>query len=388
MRTFNVSRLISFVFVLSLASIAHSDAVVLEPFASGFERPVQLVSSHDGSRSLFVAQQNGLIIRVTASGSRATFLDLSPVVSCCDNGGLLSVVFDPRFVSNRRLYVQYVNLDGDTAIARVEAPLETNNALAPGGLDVLMTIDQPKDEVPNHHGGTLQFGPDGFLYASIGDGGAYVRVTNRAQQTDLLLGKLLRIDVNRNAGYSVPFDNPYAALPGVRPEIWSIGLRNPWRFSFDRRTGELLLADVGQDSWEEVNVVSLSESKGANFGWPLAEGRHCYPPSASCSFKGLAMPQLEYPHTSGCSVTGGFRYRGAAWPQWTGMYFYGDFCSGKLWMAEQDSTGAWLTRGPQNSGRNIVSFGEDDDGELYLVDYQGTIYKMEPVAQRRRATRK
>ncbi len=369
-RTVCVARLVPLVLIITACTFARAETVALELLASGFDRPVQVVSAHDGSGALYVAQQNGIVIRIAADGSRSTFLDLSQVVSCCDNGGLLSVVFHPQFGSNRRLFVQYVNRDGDTAIARVQAPND---------LDVLLTIDQPKDEVPNHHGGTLQFGPDGYLYASVGDGGAYVRVTNRAQQLELLLGKLLRIDVDHASGYSVPFDNPYAGLPGTRPEIWSSGLRNPWRFSFDRVTGELLLADVGQDSWEEVDILTLAAARAANFGWPIAEGSHCYPPGSPCSTNGLVMPQLEYSHAQGCSITGGYRYRGRAWPQWTGTYFYGDLCSGKLWIASRSASTL------QETGKMIVSFGEDDDGELYLVDYRGAVYRMKPAPLRRRA---
>jgi len=183
------------------------------------------------------------------------------------------------------------------------------------------------------------------------------------------------IDVDHSAGYSIPPDNPFAGVPGARAEIWAYGLRNPWRYSFDRATGELDLADVGQDSWEEVNMLTLAGAKGANFGWPIMEGDHCFPPGAACSANGLASPTLEYSHAIGCSVTGGYRYRGARYPQWGGVYFYGDLCSGRLWSGGE----------VQSTGKMIVSFGEDDEGELYLIDYAGAVYRMSPAPRRRRA---
>lgn len=307
------------------------------------------------------------------------FLDLSQYVSCCSNGdGFLSVVFDPHYVTNRRLYVLYSDLNGDTALARV---IDTQ----PVSVEVLLVAEQPKDDIPNHQGGTLLFGPDGMLYVSIGDGGA-VQVTMRAQQLTHLLGKLLRIDVSGPFGYSIPAGNPFKGVFGDREEIWSYGLRNPWRYSFDRATGELYLADVGQDTWEEVNMLTLAEAKGANFGWPIVEGSHCFPPGTACSTAGFILPRLEYSHVSGCSVTGGYRYRGSRWPEWDGLYFYGDLCSGRLWVASQRADGSWAAIEPQDTGKMIVSFGEDDRGELYLVDYRGAVYRMSPgVPPRRRS---
>jgi glucose/arabinose dehydrogenase len=359
-------------------------AVVLEPVATGLDRPVQVVTAHDGSGSLFVAQQNGAILRVSQQGdSRSTFLDLSPIVSCCSNGGLLSVLFHPAYMSNGRLYVLYVDRNGNTVLSRYQRS-ETNPGVAdPQSAQILFVAEQPKDNLPNHHGGTLQFGVDGMLYVSIGDGGAYTQVTNRAQETNHLLGKLLRLDVEHAATYSIPADNPLVGVPGAREEIWSRGLRNPWRFSFDRSTGELYIGDVGQDSWEEIDVVTLAEAKGANFGWPILEGNHCFPPDKPCTTIGLVPPKIEYPHASGCSVTGGYRYRGGKWPRWYGLYFYGDWCSGRLWGASQKPDGSWTSSEVESTGAMIVSFGEDDQGELYLVDYRGAVYRMSGVAQRR-----
>jgi len=369
---------LSLVFLLFTIALAQNP-VAFQPVATGLDRPVQVVTAHDGSDSLYIAEQSGVILRVDPNGIPTMFLDLSAVVGCCSNGGLLSIVFDPHFAANRRMYALYVDRNGDTALARVSVDLPS--------IEVLLVADQPVDNIPNHHGGTLLFGPDGMLYVTIGDGGAYVQVTNRAQDLSLLLGKLLRIDVDHTTGYSIPSDNPFVGVPGARQEIWSYGLRNPWRYSFDRVTGELYLADVGQDSWEEVDALTLNAAKHANFGWPIVEGSHCFPPGASCSTSSFVLPSIEYSHSLGCSVTGGYRYRGSRWPQWAGLYFYGDWCSGLLWIASQQIDGSWTTSTTQNTGKSIVSFGEDDDGELYLVDYAGAVYRMLPTPPpRRRAT--
>src|SRR5260221_13323211 len=342
-------------------------AIALHPVATGLDKPVQIVPSHE-SGQLYIATQPGLIVR--ADGG--TFLDLRNIVSCCDNGGLLSIVFHPAYVVNGQLFVLYVNHDGNTVVARYARA-------APATALILFTAEQPKDNVPTHHGGTLVFGPDGMLYASIGDGGAYLKVTNRAQETTHLLGQLLRL----NPDGTIPPDNPYAGSTTTPPEIYSFGLRNPWRFSFDRATGELLLGDVGQDTWEEIDAVTLSAARGANFGWPIMEGSHCFPLGSSSSTSGLILPKLEYSHDSGCSVTGGYRYRGTRWPSLYGMYFYGDYCSGTIWGADS----AWNSRALLQSGGNVVSFGEDDDGELYVVDHRGTVYALvvAPEPKRRAA---
>jgi len=351
--------------------------VQLVPLVTGLNSPVQIVSAHDGTDALYVALQSGVIQRINSQGMVEPFLDLSGTVSCCSNGGLLSVVFHPNYAVNGKLYVLYVDFNGNTALAMYSRS-------DPRSGQVLLVAGQPKDNVPNHHGGTLLFGPDGFLYVSIGDGGAFVQVTNRAQEITHLLGKILRLDVDHGVPYAIPADNPFAGVPGARGEIWSYGLRNPWRYSFDRATGELLIADVGQDSWEEVNVITVANAKGANFGWPVLEGSHCFPPATQCSKDGFVLPAIEYPHSLGCSITGGYRYRGTRWPAWYGTYFYGDFCSGRLWAATQQHDGSWSSTEIVNTGKSIVSFGEDDQGELYLVDYAGTVYRMVPGGISRR----
>ena len=354
---------------MNLAAIV----ITLTPLIIGLNRPVQVVSAHDGSGRLFVAEQLGRVLAF--EGGRLTpFLDIQSIVDCCDNGGLLSVVFHPHYATNGQLFVQYVDKAGDTVVARYTRG-------DPASAQILFVVDQPPEDVPNHHGGTLQFGPDGYLYISIGDGGAPVVASNRAQDPSLLLGKLLRIDVDHGVPYSVPLDNPYVGIPGTRPEIWSIGLRNPWRFSFDRLSGELLLADVGHDSWEEVNMLTVAAARGANFGWPIMEGRHCFPPGAQCSTAGLVVPQFEYGRELGCSVTGGYRYRGPSSYALQGAYLYGDWCSGRIWAAK-DGTTTQI----DDTSYSIVSFGEGYDGELFVVDYGGLVLRLTSTPARRRPT--
>ena len=350
--------------------------LVLHPIATNLDQPVQLVSAHDHTGDLFIATQRGLILRLDhATGATSTFLDMRNVVQCCDNGGLLSIVFHPRYMENGQLFVQYVDSNGDTTIARY-----THEA----NPQILFTAAQPKDDVPNHHGGTLQFGPDGMLYISIGDGGAYVKVTNRAQELDHLLGKLLRIDVDHGSPYAIPADNPFVGQPNVRAEIWSYGLRNPWRYSFDRLTGDLFIGDVGQNLWEEVDVRSIAAARGVNFGWPLLEGTHCFLPGVACSLAGYALPAFEYSHAEGCSITGGYRYRGVKYPSLYGFYIYGDYCAGTVWGEAQRGDGVWSRVTLAQTDAYLVSFGEDDDGELYVVDHKGTVYSISADAPGRR----
>jgi glucose/arabinose dehydrogenase len=351
-------------------ALLQTPGIQLETVAGGFAHPVQVVWSHDFTGRAFVAQQDGRIFTLAPLLNRQDlFLDLRQVVSCCGNGGLLSLVFHPDYIHDHRLFVQYVDVDGNTAVASYRASDDGMSVDAASGV-VLLTAEQPHDEVPNHHGGTLQFGPDGFLYISIGDGGAYVRVTTRAQDLRLLLGKMLRLDVDHAQPYAIPSDNPFFGDTSARAEVWSYGLRNPWRFSFDRLTGALYIADVGQDSWEEIDALTLTEARGTNFGWPMMEGMHCYPSGSACSSSTLTMPWLEYSHDQGCSVTGGYVYRGSEMPWLSEVYLFGDWCSGRLLGAAVSPAAPEITELLQ-SGAAIVSFGEDDYGELYVVDYRG-----------------
>ena len=351
----------------------------LRTIASGLDRPVQVAFAGD---RLLIAEQAG---RIRGAGG-GVFLDLTDRVSCCDNGGLLSFTFHPRYAENGQLFVLYVDRNGDTAVARYRRRPDDPSVADPESGEVLLVVPQPKDNLPNHHGGALQFGPDGFLYISIGDGGATLEVTRRAQELGHLLGKVLRIDVVSATPYRVPPDNPFTATPGARAEIWALGLRNPWRFTFDAQTGDLILGDVGQHAWEELNVVPHAQSRGANFGWPVMEGTHCFPSGTSCSSAGLTLPVVEYPTSHGCSVTAGFRYRGAQLPRARGAYLFGDWCSGEIRMASRQD-GVWTATLLHDSSLAVVSIDEGADGEAYVVDYFGGVHMLVAATQRRRAAR-
>jgi glucose/arabinose dehydrogenase len=386
-RPATVSVFVNTLLLAAAVLLSPSSSLVLNPLVTGLDHPVQIVAAHDQSSQLYIAEQSGrILVLPSAHEEPKLFLDMAAVVGCCDNGGLLSVVFHPAFAGNGLFFVLYVDKNGDTVVARYSRSGASPETADPNSAEILFVVPQPKDNIPNHHGGTLQFGPDGYLYVSIGDGGAFVHVTNRAQEVDHLLGKLLRIDVSAATGYAIPQGNPFSTVQGARKEIWSIGLRNPWRFSFDRLTGELMIADVGQDDWEEVNIVSLAEARGANFGWPRTEGLHCYPQGEICSVAGLTLPAIEYPSELGCSVTGGYRYRGNRWSSLYGKYVYGDFCSGRIWAASETG-GHWQPDEITDSDLAIVSFGEDDAGELYVVDYNGSVFELTMPANRRRAVR-
>ena len=267
---------------------------------------------------------------------------------------------------------------GDTVVARFAATADPNIA-DPGSESVVLKIAQPAG---NHNGGMLAFGPDGHLYIGTGDGGGSGDRYRNGQNPQTLLGKLLRLDVTSapEQPYVIPPDNPWvnATWNGqdVRHEIWALGLRNPWRFSFDRATGDLWIGDVGQNQYEEVHRAPAGSKGGLNFGWPIMEGTHCYPESADCRRDGLELPVTEYTHgANGCSITGGYAYRGRQFPALDGVYLYADYCTGKIWGLAQDG-GGWRSRELLNSGRNISSFGEDEAGELYVTDLNGGVYQV------------
>lgn len=377
---------IPFLALLVLAPILHAESQLeLTPLIHGVTQPTQVVAAHDGTHNLYVAELVGRI-RVFDGEQllAAPFLDLSSLVNCCNNGGLLSIVFHPHYATNGQLFVLYVNHDQDTVVARYTAH---DGVADPTSAQILFVVDQPLDDIPNHHGGTLQFGPDGFLYISIGDGGANHGATTRAQDKSTFLGKLLRIDVDHGTPYAVPPDNPFVGTAGVAPEIYAYGLRNPWRFSFDRWTGELYIGDVGQSAYEEIDILNLAQARGANFGWPMTEGLHCFPFGSQCTTTGVTLPVFDYNRSYGCSATGGYRYRGTQSAGFAGAYFYADWCSGRIWAARENTSGAWTTKELTRTGYAIVSFGEDDDGELYVVDFNGGIYRLGANVPRRRTVR-
>ena len=329
------------------------------PILNGLTRPVDLQSAHDGSGRLFIIEKYGAI-RIFNDGLLfpEPFLQIDDRVNDESNEmGLLGLAFHPNFEQNGYFYVNYTGEGGHTRISRFQA----NGDIAdPNSEQVLMVIDQP---FPNHNGGAVVFGPDGYLYLALGDGGAAGDPFKNGQNTDSLLGKILRIDVNNGDPYTIPADNPFGN------EVWAYGLRNPWRISFDRATGDLWIGDVGQGEWEEVDYLPAGTPGGANFGWSVMEGGHGYDGLLQ---DGMLLPAAEYSHDYGCSVTGGYVYRGSM-PEWNGIYLYGDYCSGTVWGLIL-SNGQWQSQVLFEADLRITSFGEDEAGEIYLVSDTGGVY--------------
>jgi glucose/arabinose dehydrogenase len=376
------------VLALTLSAVAWSAVavsgagVVLSKVASGLAAPVYVTSAHDGSGRLFVVEQGGRI-RIVKSGTvlSTPFLDISGLVSKGSEQGLLGLAFHPNFKSNGLFYVDYTRANGDTVIARYKRSSRNGNVADRSSAYPMLTIPQP---YPNHNGGMITFGPDGYLYIGMGDGGGTGDPGNRAQNRDSLLGKILRIDVNGGNSqhrYLIPPSNPYVGVAG-RDEVWSIGLRNPWRFSFDHKTGDMWIGDVGQSAWEEidrakVNTSSTSRGRGLNYGWHILEGTHCYDPATGCNATGLMGPVTQYDHGQGCAVTGGYVYRGPDVPALRDRYVFADYCTGTIWTVPR-TTGAGAT--PQllvDTSFGISSFGEGGSYELLVVDRnKGAIYRI------------
>jgi glucose/arabinose dehydrogenase len=348
-------------------------AVTLAPLVSGLSSPLDLQDPGDGSGRLFVVEQRGTI-RILQNGNllAAPFLDIRDRVLSGGERGLLGLAFHPNFPHDPRLFVNYTRSgDGSTVIAEFRLSGIANQAEA-GSERQLLVVSQPYS---NHNAGQLAFGADGYLYFGLGDGGSGGDPHNNAQNTNTLLGSMLRIDVDTSSAskpYGIPADNPFVNGGGA-PEIWAYGLRNPWRFSFDRPTSRLFVADVGQNAWEEVDILQ----RGGNYGWHIMEGFHCYEPPQGCNPNGLQLPIAEYGHDEGQSITGGYVYRGSAIPGLTGAYVLGDYVSGTIWVLQQEG-GNWQRRVLLSSQRNISSFGQDASGELYVVDYNGSVLQLRP----------
>ncbi len=349
--------------------------IALEQVTTGFRRPVYLTHAGDPTQ-VYVVEQKGLIQLVVNGQIQPTpFLDITDRVgSRASEQGLLSVAFPPDFADSHVFYVNYTDRRGDTVIARFRLSEDNPMQADPNSEQIVLQIDQPAN---NHNGGQLQFGPDGYLYIGMGDGGRGGDPWGNAQNLSVLLGKMLRIDVTGVETYAIPADNPFVGQDNARSEIWAWGLRNPWRFSFDRATGDLYIADVGQNRIEEVDFQPADSPGGENYGWDIMEGSACFEPPQGCDPTGLVMPVVEYDHKWGCSITGGYVYRGTQYPQLNGIYFYGDFCSGRIWGLKQTPSGEWLSAPLLEAGIQISSFGEDANGEIYVLDYSsGTVYHL------------
>ena len=360
--------------LLTSGTIWAAPSIEIKPIITGLVKPVSITHAGDGSGRLFITLQGGLI--VVYDGNEvlpAPYLDLSTLVSSGGEQGFLSTAFHPNYKSNGFFFVNYTNTNGDTVVARYTVSADPNVANPDSAL-VVLTMTQPYS---NHNGGQLQFGPDGYLYIGMGDGGSGGDPENKAQNPGTLLGKMLRIDVDSGNPYAIPATNPFVGNLEVLDEIWALGLRNPWRFSFDRLTGDIFIADVGQSEWEEVNFQPASSSGGENYGWRLMEGTHCYNPPADCNDGSLALPILEYSHDVGCSVTGGYRYRGSQNTSLYGIYLYADYCTGRIWGATDHGGGEWSSSELLDTNFFISTFGEDEAGEIYFADLgSGTIYQI------------
>ena len=365
----------SFLFCLfaNLASlyILAQPNLKLEVYASGFTRPVDISSA--GDERLFITEQSGKIKIIDGDGNvlPTPFLNISGRVNDSFNEqGLLGLAFHPNYQINGYFYVNYTDLSGgDTRIARFKVSADNPNIADPNSEVILLEIDQP---FSNHNAGDLNFGPDGFLYFGTGDGGSGGDPGNRAQNTQVLLGKMMRFDVGENGDlFQIPPSNPFVGNNAVRDEIWAIGTRNPWRFSFDRETGDLWIGDVGQNEWEEIDFQPAASSGGENYGWRCYEGTHTFDLGGCPPMNELTPPVFDYSHSLGCSVTGGFVYRGCTYPELYGRYIFADFCSGRFWSITPNGSGGWTTVQLGNlSDNQYSSFGEDSRGELYVAALQ------------------
>jgi len=361
-----------FLFVAFIAISTHAQTIAIQSFASGFSGAVEI--THAGDDRLFVVQQGGLIRVLNANGTinSTAFLNLSGLISSGGERGLLGLAFHPNYASNGYFFVNYTNTSGNTVIARYSVST-TNPDIANTTGIILMTITQPYS---NHNGGSIKFGSDGYLYIGMGDGGSAGDPENRAQNINTNLGKILRIDVNTTIApyYTFPATNPYVGITG-NDEIWAIGVRNPWKFSFNRNNGDLWIADVGQNNIEEINKIVSPLPTGLNFGWRCYEGNTAYNTTGCVPIGSITMPVAQYTHSGGnCSITGGYVYTGSMYPNLLNKYFFADYCVNRIGYVNTDTNA--ITYTPNFTGNNnFTSFGEDINGELYITN-SNTIYKI------------
>ena len=362
------------------AAIFNPANVVFREAVSGLNQPIFVTNAGDGSNRLFIVERAGLV-RIFKDGALLAmpFLDIRSLVNdSSSERGLLALAFHPNYETNGVFYTAYTDENGSLVLSRFFRFAADPDLANPNSGLALLTIPHPVNT--NHNGGTLAFGPDGYLYWSTGDGGGGGDLPNNAQNLNSLLGKILRLDVNRRdpgLNYFIPRSNPFYGMANRRGEIWAYGLRNPWRISFDRGTGDLFIGDVGQNALEEIDFQPAGSPGGQNYGWRVMEGTQCFNPSSGCDQSGKVLPVAEYSHALGCSVTGGYIYRGALYPDMQGRYFYGDFCSGLTFSLYNDPVNGWTSAQVTDSPYQITTFGEDEHGELYLSDYNtGKIYQM------------
>ncbi len=354
-------------------------AVTLTTVASGLSSPVFVTNAGDGSGRLFIVEQTGKI-RVVKNGVLlpTPFLDISASISKGGERGLLGLAFHPSYATNGKFYIDFTRANGDTAINEYRVSSGNPDVSDQSTGRRILTIAQPYS---NHNGGMLAFGSDKYLYIGMGDGGSGGDPGNRAQNLDSLLGKILRIDVNGVSGgrnYRIPSSNPYVGKAG-RDEVWARGLRNPWRFSFDRNAGTLWIGDVGQGRYEEIDRSTKTRGfgRGANFGWRVMEGKHCYAPSSGCPRTAKTLPIAEYTHAAGaCAVTGGYAYHGTASPKLLTRYVFGDFCNGRIYTLPTSAGATPTIKLLIDTALHISSFGEDEAGEIYVVDLGGKVYRL------------
>ncbi len=356
-------------------------AIKLSTVMGGFHRPIYATHAGDESGRLFVLEQSGKIW-ILRDGARMAvpFLDVSSLITQValtqryTEQGLLGIAFHPDFVSNGRFFINYTDRRGGTVVARYQVMPNQPDLADPSSGQIIFQLPQP---YANHNGGHIDFGHDGYLYVALGDGGSANDPLGAGQNRQLLLGTILRLDVDGALPYAIPADNPFRGDAAALDEIWAYGLRNVWRFSFDRVTGDMYLADVGQNQWEEVNFQPADSPGGENYGWNVYEANTIFAGGSAPNHVG---PFYAYNHSLGCSVTGGYVYRGPALAELQAVYLFGDYCTGRIWASWRDNSMTWRTLELMKTNLAISSFGEDEAGEVYVVDYAGTLYRFEPAS--------